>query len=189
MTEQINTPVDETEDEWDLADALVEREQPTDTVPIYLNEKASYLKTKLLESHAKATVEQVVELDKALDEVEAALEKTKYIIHLRAIPSRMREDISSKAMHEHPLKIDLVGRDDPANQIARMKLEQNMIWHAQITDVVNPVGKHRRQWTLEQMVAFCDSLPTKAQQMVDAAIKDLTVKAEQHTAKRSVDFS
>lgn len=176
-------------DEWDLGEVLTERAQPTETVTIYLNEVASYEKGKLLEAQSKATPEEVTEIDTALSKVEAELENSKFIIHLTALPSRMREDIASKALHEFPIQRDFMGQDNPINQLNRMKKEQNLLWHAQVTNVVNPLGKSRRAWTYEQMEKFSESIPTAAQRAVDAALLDLTNRAEQYTvASKSADF-
>jgi len=184
----MNEPqLDET---WDLGEVVAERAQPTDEVTIYLNEVASHEKGKLITMHSRAGVDKVDEIDALLDDVNAILEKSKYVVHLTAIPTRMREDIRSKSLAKFPLKYDLMGRDEPANQIARTELENNMIWHAQIINVVNPEGKSKRDWTIEQIEAFHDSLPLPASNAIDGAIRDLTISAEKFTvASKDVDFS
>ncbi len=177
------------DESWDLGEVLAERAQPTDKVTIYLNEVASHEKGKLVAAHAKASADSVGDVDKLLDEVNATLDESKYVVHLTAIPTRMREDIASKSMAQYPIKFDLMGRDDPQNQIARTKLEHNMIWHAQITNVVNPKGQSKRDWTLEQIEAFAGNLPVPASRAVDTAIRDLTNSAEKFTvASKDIDF-
>lgn len=101
----------------------------------------------------------------------------------------MREDIASKAMSQIPIKPNLLGSDDPNNAIQRQKLENDMTWHAQITDVVNPKGLHKREWTFEEMQKFSESMPTNVQKTVDDAIRDLTKAAEAFTvASKNADF-
>jgi hypothetical protein len=179
-------------DEWDLGEVLAERAQPTDTVTIFLNEAASYAKAQLLKALSKGGIppeerekmeDQIAEWDKQLDE-------RKYVIHLTAVPSRMREDIQSKALSEHPIKPNLLGQDDPLNARARMIRENELIWLAQITKVVNPVGKVKAHWTEEEMRRFSESLPSKAQDRVDKKIKELTAQAEEYTVRaQNLDFS
>lgn len=177
------------EGEWDLADILTEQKQPTDTVDVYLNPAASYAKAQLVKAHGNASGDDVAKIDAQIDEVDALLEASHYVVHLRAVPSRMREDTTSKALAKFPYKLNLLSQDDPANARERKMYENDLIWLAQITDVVNPRGQHRANWTLEQMQEFVKALPTKAQNTIDTAIKDLTDKAEEYTVRsQSVDF-
>jgi hypothetical protein len=176
---------------WDLREVVAERDQPKESVSIYLNEVASYAKGELLLELVRAKKNEKVlnVLNEQLEKVEKDLEATRYTVHITAIPSRMREDIASKAMHEHPMKIDLMGRDDPATVMARIAREQDLLWLAQIYDVVNPRGQHKADWAEETLKEFRDALPTGAQKAIDAAIKSLTVKAEEYSvASKSVDF-
>lgn len=181
--------------EWDLAEVLAERAQPEDTVDVYLNEAASFAKAKLIESRinfkgdtAKDKV-KLAEIDKTIEETDALLQKSKYVIHLTGVPSRMREDISSKAQAKFPIQPDMMGRDNYGNSLERMKYENNLVWLAQITNVTNPAGASRREWTEESMGQFLNALPTKAQATIDQAIRELTEKSEQYTvASKSVDF-
>lgn len=178
--------------EWDLFEVLAERAQPTTSVPVYLNEVASYAKGELIKQKA-ATPDKEVSIIEALDEkiaeAEALLAKSRYTVHLTAIPSRMREDLASKAMHQHPLKLNIMGQDDPENSLARQKYNNELLWHAQIIGIENPEGKKNNQFTLEQIVQFGDALPTNAWKAVDAAIGNLTKDAEQFTAdSQNLDF-
>jgi len=174
---------------WDLGEVLAERAQPVDTVTIYLDELASFTKAGLMKAKPKGE-KDILAWQIAMDEVDAILEEKKYVIHLTAIPSRMREDIHTKAMVEKPIRpTGLFGQDEPENAVARQKIENNLIWHAQITNVVNPRGLSRKNWTLEEIAAFSDSLPTAVQTAVDEAIKGLTVAAEEFTVKsKNADF-
>lgn len=188
--------------EWDLAEVILDRVQPTEEVTVYLNEVAAYAKSKVQDAldRAKAPAE-IEKLTKKLDEVNAELEATAYTIHLTGIPSRMREDINSRAMSEHPYKIDLMGRDEPANMQARMARENALLWHAQVVDVVNPSGAHKRDWTVGEkqldgsytegsMDLFIRQLPTSAQVAVDEAIKELAVRVNTFSvASKAPDFS
>lgn len=189
---------------WDLADVVSEnpRLQPTEEVTVYLNEVAAYAKSKVQDALDKAKDPKEIEkLTKKLDEVNAELEATAYTIHLTGIPSRMREDINSKAMSEHPYRLDFMGRDEPANAQARMTRENALLWHAQVVDVVNTAGAHKRDWTVGEkqldgsytegsIDLFIRQLPTSAQVAVDTAIKELAVRVNQFSvASKSPDFS
>lgn len=177
-------------DEWDLGEVLQERPQPTTSVVVYLSEEASYTKAKLTEAHAKATGEEAERIEGLLAEADAALEACKYTIHLTAVPSRMREDISSKALARFPIKPDPIwGRDDPTNMQERIKYENSLIWLAQITGVTNPRGQSKETWDQPSMDKFCEALPTTAQKAVDSAIGELTKAAEKFTVgSANLDF-
>jgi len=175
--------------EWDLVDVVAERAQPTTFVNVYLNEVASYEKVQLLKQHTKAKPSEVDEIDTQLSKVQEELERSKYVFHLTAIPSRMREDIASQAAVKFPIKRTIFGEDEPENALTRLKYNNDLIWLAQITDVVNPDGKSRKTWTLEEISDFADRLPTKAQQYIDEAIKQLSLEAEHFTASsKNADF-
>lgn len=169
------------EGEWDLGEVLRERPQPRAKLAIYLAEEASARKHYLLERMDKTKEpEEIEKIQAQIDEVEAEIQASKYILHLTAVPSRMREDIASKAMHAYPMKLDPLGRDDMANAIARKDYENLLIWVAQIEDVERN-GKHRRNWNEETMKQFMDSMPTAVQKMVDGTIKALTTASERFT--------
>jgi hypothetical protein len=175
---------------WDLQEVLAERKQPTKTVAVFLNEVASYGKAELLVIHAKTTDAEALKIiDDELSNLEADLEASKYTIHITAVPSRMREDIASKAMHAHPIKSNFMGQDDSANALERQKYENELVWAAQVFRVDNPQGQSKTSWTFEEMKQFAESLPTAAQRAVDAAIRELTVAAEKFTVEsKTSDF-
>lgn len=176
-------------EEWDLTEVLVERPQPTDEVPVYLNEVASHAKVALMKAHSRATGEELERIDKELSEVEEALERSKYVIHLRGIPSRMREDINSKALSEFPMKLSVMGYDDPLNARERNARENLLLWHAQITNVVNPKGQSKKSWTLDEIEKFAATLPTAAQNIIDQRIKALTEASEKFMVEsKNPDF-
>ena len=178
--------------EWDLAEVLTERKQPTAEVDVYLNEFASYAKAKLVErtTALEHTSEEHLALQGEIDALDVEIESKHYVITVAAIPSRMQEDIQSDAYHAFPIKVDFIGRDDAQNQINRTKYQNLAIWHAQIKNVLNPAGQSKHSWTLEEIGRLRSALPVKAQNAVDDAIKDINEKAEQYTIKnKSVDFS
>lgn len=168
-------------DSWDLSEVLAERAQPTDEVVIYLNEVASFAKSKLLKSLKGLKGEALDVVNAEIEELEKDLERTKYVVHVKGVPSRMREDIASKAMHAFPIKPGVFGQDDPENAKQRMIRENELVWHAQIFDVVNPRGAHKRDWTFEEMQNFANSLPTAAQKAIDSKINEVTKASEEFT--------
>lgn len=190
---------------WDLSDVISDRAQPTDEVTVYLNEVAAYAKSKVQDALDKATkaknIKEVESLTAKLDEVNAELEATAYTVHLTGVPSRMREDIASRALSEYPFKLDLMGRDDPANAQKRLERENALLWHAQVVDVVNAHGQHKRDWTVGTkqpdgsyedgtIDLFIRQLPTSAQIAVDTLIKQLAVRVNQFSVASKVpDFS
>lgn len=191
--------------DWDLNDVISERAQPTDEVTVYLNEVAAYAKSKIQDAIDKATkakdMKEVETLTKKLDEVNADLESSAYTIHLTGVPSRMREDIASRALSEYPFKVDLMGRDEPANAQKRLQRESALLWHSQVVDVVNAKGQHKRDWTVGEkqpdgsykdgtIDLFIGNLPTSAQVAVDTAIKQLAARVNQFSvASKTPDFS
>src|SRR5690606_15696612 len=137
-----------------------------------------------LKAHAKATGPEVEELDKQLAEVEAQLEASKYEIHLRAIPARMRQNIHSKALSSYPYKKNLLGQlgdDDPT--VERVNLENNLLWQACIVKVVTPSGKEFENPTEGDIELLVNGLPVTAQSLIDAQIRELHEEAERFTAE------
>lgn len=176
--------------EWDLGDVLSERAQPTDEVVVSLNEVAAYAKSKLTDALAKATeTADVKKLEKQLAEVEKDLESSRYTIHLTGIPTRMSENLVSKALHQFPLKLDFMGRDEPENAMNRLKAQNNLLWNAQIVNVVNPKGVSKRSWSVEETEKFAEQLPVSAQNAIDEKIKDLGERVNRFiVASQSSDF-
>lgn len=177
---------------WDLVDFIADRQQPTAVVNVYLNEFASHAKAQLLKAHAKATEDEIEALDKQLDEIEAQLEASKYEIHLRAIPARMRENIHSKAMHTYPYKRNLLGQpadDDPT--LERIHLENNLLWAACISKLVTPNGtvfENPTEGDIEMLTGE-NGLSASAQTLIDAQIRELHESAERFTAEvKNPDF-
>lgn len=171
---------------WDLAEVLAERTQPKTSVEIFLNEAAAYTKSELVAALADAVEKDVDHIQKAIDEVDETLEKSKYVVKLTGIPKRMREDISSKAMAEFPIKLNGIMDD---NQRPRVKLENLLVWKASVEDVINPAGAHRTQWSREQMEQFRESLSERAEVVIDEAIQKLTQAGQEFSAKSSnIDF-
>lgn len=169
---------------WDLADILAEREQPTTEVKIYPSEKLSAAKAQLEESLLKLTDGDEREaVENSIEEINRALKDVEYTVHIRNIPRRMREDITSRALHDFPVKPNFLGQDDVLNARDRQARETHLLWTATITDVVNPRGEHKTDWTVEQMTEFEAALPTPAANKIDAAIKKLHEEAEKFTAE------
>lgn len=175
---------------WDLAEFIADRQMPEATVVVYLNEYASHAKAQLLKAHAKATGEEAVELDRQLDEVEKQLEASRYEIHLRAIPARMRQNIHSKALSTFPYKRNLLGQpseDDPTTE--RINLENNLLWQACISKVVTPSGAEFENPTEGDIELLANGLPVTAQSLIDAQIRELHESAERFTAEvKNPDF-
>ena len=176
--------------EWDLGEVLTERPQPKDEVVVYLNEVAAYAKSKLRELHSITTdSKELKEIEGQLEGIEKDLEASRYTVHLTGIPSRMTENLVSEALHKFPLKLDFMGRDDPINALDRMKHQNNLLWNAQITSVVNPSGKSKKSWSIEETQAFATGLPVSVQNAIDAKIKELADRVNDFTVKsQSVDF-
>lgn len=175
---------------WDLGEVLAERAQPTDSVTIYLNEKASYAKGKLLEAHSRETDKEALKLiDTELSKVEEDLEKRKYVVNITAVPSRMREDIASRALADFPIKANMFGQDDPENAMLRNRHQNDLVWAAQIVSVVNPAGAVKSDWTIEEIQKFSAALPVAVQESIDKAIRELTLASEKFTVgSKNTDF-
>lgn len=176
-------------DEWDLGEVLAERKQPSTEVTIYLSEELSYAKAELMSNADKVKDSDLERFNERIAEIDQALEEAKYIVHLTGIPSRMRDDISSKALSQKPYKLDWTGRDDALNQIEREKIESTLVWHAQISSVDNPHGNSKNSWTIEQITQFHEALPHAARNAVSEAIAELAEKSEQYSVKaKNIDF-
>lgn len=175
---------------WDLAEFLADRQQPTATVTVYLNEYASHAKVQLLKAIGSASTSEEPELSKQLDEVEKQLEASKYEIHLRAIPARMRQNIHSKALSSYPYRKNLLGQlgdDDPT--VERVNLENNLLWQACIAKVVTPSGKEFENPTEGDIELLVNGLSSTAQSLIDSQIRELHEEAERFTAEvKNPDF-
>lgn len=184
----INSPTT-AEETWDLGEVLAERTQPTAEVNIYLAEAASARKNALRNRLSVASVEDAPAIEKELAEVDEEIQAAKLTVVITAVPSRMREDINSKALAKFPFKRDnLFGHDDPVNAKNRSKFENELIWQAQIVDVIKG-GKHKRNWTLEEIQRWSNTLPTAVQNVIDSQIKALTEAAERFTVEsQNQDF-
>lgn len=177
------------EETWDLAEVVSERKQPTAKVGIYLNEEASHTKVQIMAMYANAKTDEVQVLDDKLEALEKLLESSKYTVHLQGIPARMREDINTQAFVAFPAKPDFLGRDDPMNARDRQRKEGDLLWLAHITDVVNPRGKSKKDWTEGSIHQFASGLPLAAQNAIDAAIKKLAEDSEKFTVEaQNPDF-
>lgn len=190
MTEEKKDKVAELMTSWDLGDFLADRQMPESTVVIHLNEFASHAKAQLLRAHAKATGEEVAELDKKLEEVEEALAASRYEIHLRAISSDMREDIHERALEKFPEKRNFLGQpseDDPTRQ--RIRFENLLLWQACIRKMVTPKGDVFENPTDGDVEALDTGSPSGAKNMIDRAIRELHEDAERFTAEvKNPDF-
>lgn len=180
-------------DDWDLAEVLQERKQPTEEVTIYLAEDASAIKSELVERSASAKGDDLAAIEKQIAVVDKEIESKKYIVTLEAIPSRMIEDIETKGLVEFPMHLDLMGRDsDAVNVLARNKKTTILRWNAQIKNVTNPQGnsKTRDKWTAEMTESFHDAIGAGPQKAINQAIADLQSRVEEYSVKsKNVDFS
>lgn len=176
--------------EWDLAEVLAERQQPETTVTIYLDVAAAYNIGIIEEKLAKATGVEAKKLEKELAEQKTARENSKYAFHLAGIPERMREDIRSRAMHEHPRVVNLLGQEvDSDAAEKRDQLNTHLIWQAQIRNVVNPAGASKTQWTVEEIAVLYNKLSNGARNEVNQAIVHLAELVNKFTVEgKSVDF-
>lgn len=175
---------------WDLTAVLADRQMPTAVVNVYLNEYASHAKSQLMKAHATAKPEGVEELDAKIAEVDKALQESKYEVHLEAIPSRMREDIHSRALHEYPNKRNVVGQpadDDPT--IERIKYENDLLWVACIRKLVTPSGDVFEAPTKDDVTALSSGLSSSACILIDQKIQGLHQDSERYTAdSKNPDF-
>jgi hypothetical protein len=166
-------------DEWDLSEVIAERIQPEDEVSFYLDEYSAYVKSQLVEKLGKATPEEKPEIEAELEQINATLKAKKYTVHLKGTPSRMREDAHSKALAAYPVKNATLMTDENAS--ARVRYENDILWHMHITDVVNGSGGHKQNWSLEEIQGFATNIPTSAQNLIDAAIKKLATRVNEFT--------
>lgn len=176
--------------EWDLAEVLSEVQQPETSVSVYLDVAAAYNIGVTEEKLSKATGAEAKKLEKELAEHKAVRENSKYTFHLIGVPERMREDIRSKAMHEHPRVVNLLGQETDADSSSKRDLlNTHMIWQAQVKNVVNPSGASKTQWTIEEMGAFYDKLSNGARNEVNQAIVHLAELVNRFSVEsKSVDF-
>lgn len=175
---------------WDLAEFLSHRQMPTATVVVYLNEYASHAKVQLQKALARATVEEAEELDRKLAAVEEALQKSRYEIHLEAIPAEMREDIHEKVLKDFPEKFNLLrqpAEDDPTRE--RVEAETLLLWEACIRKMITPDGREFDNPSAEDIRLLDRGLTSTAKVAIDQSIRELHEAAEQFTVEiKDPDF-
>lgn len=175
---------------WDLAEVLVERQQPKDFVAVFLNEELTHAKSLIMDAHANAKAENVATLDEQLEKIEEELKKYRYEIHFTALPRRMRDDIESKAMHKFPIKPNmLTGADDPSNALDRGEYQNILLWKAHVENVINPAGASKTNWTEEEMRQLYGRLQIPARNAVIQGINKLNEDTERFTVEsKNPDF-
>jgi len=174
--------------EFDLGEMLAERDQPKDSINVYLNEAASFTKAGLLEKLPTAKGDEKKAIEKAIELANQELEKSKYVFHLTGVPSRMREDIVSAGLAAFPLKF-AQGSFVDENAMERARKTDNLLWAAQIESITNPAGKTNSEFSEDDIQKIVSALPTHAQNQVNDAIRNLTAKSELHTASaQDLDF-
>ena len=157
----------------DLTDILSGRSFPTDTVDVYLDEKAAYLVFTLNNDirASQARNEDTTELEAERDKIAKAAEDTKRVFHLRGVSRKAQEDAVEVTFAKHPQEYDAFGRPRPNFEGDRKMAA--LTWALYVQKIVMPDGSELVAPSEEMMALFRGEAPDFAVKTVDQAIDSL----------------
>lgn len=177
---------------FDIRAVLAGRDYPEDVITFYIDEELGYKVSRVIENIEKLAntlrvvgsgndKELIAKAEKSLNDAEELLERTKaeaepYQATVRAISRGSRFDLQSKALHEFPIKRDILGNDDPENEFKRQKYSDLLIWASHLVQIQAPSGAVQTFngiSDLEVVKGVMDSLPESAYKMIYAGIDKL----------------
>lgn len=177
-------------DGFDLRDALLGRKYPETSVKVWMDDELFYRLEAARKRHAVAL--DAGQTDGELDRIEAEMEESAYVVHLRGISGRAGEDIISKALSEKPIKRDMYGREDDLQSIERQRLVAELSFSEHITKIVDPRGREQvftEDNKRDLARALLGNAPKVTVKIIDSAIAQLSKDfADQVAEHSSVDF-
>lgn len=177
---------------FDLAAVLSGRSYPEVEAPFYLDEVAALKlarrerllnRLELLRDEEKA---KEVAADVAA--LKQSVRDSRYVCHLRGIPSKLRQDLLKKATEKYPNERDFLGQVQENDD--RDELYTNLLWHAMIERIESPDGAVQAGLTLEQVESIRGSLPHSALVAIQEGVSELLsgAKAGFESAVQDSDF-
>jgi hypothetical protein len=175
---------------FDLRDVLADRAYPTASVDVWFDDIAGRELDEL--DNAINETSDPKELKKLEAEFEAKRKEfahKKYTFALQGISQRRREDIQTKGYSEFPIKRDMFGRDDVAQETQRQYFVRDLLFEAFIVSITNPDGLVQEHPELDVIKTFTGYAPFTAIQKIDLAIGALDSDTDiQRFGQQDADF-
>lgn len=176
---------------FDLAAVLAGQDYPEKTVDVYFNEALAFEVTKLddeLKFLKALDDSKYTELQDKFDKLVKDVEQYKYTFHLKAVPSRVKNDIKAQVDRKHPQRYNQIGLPEP--DVMRDRLFASLMMQVYITKIVAPDGAEIIAPSLETITDFMDNAPSHALIKVENAIASFESEVANgfEVAAKSADF-
>jgi hypothetical protein len=162
---------------FDLGAVLAGQSYPEEVVDVYFDERTAYMISLLNEQVRELSVEggeKYEEADKALKDLIASLEASKFQFHLQGIPQRIRKAILDRVEVEIPEERNGLGMAQPNSN--REELFRLYMFEAYISKIVDPDGAEIVKPSLESIKELRESAPRHALEKIEQGIIDLENK-------------
>lgn len=160
----------------DLGAFLAGQDYPTDEVEVFTSEKIMYELNKAGQALKRAEIledaDAIREIESKRDELIAAGLDSRLVVHLQGIPKKTDRDIQAKALSEHPLETDFLGR--PQLNVPYRELLTELYWAAYIVKIEAPDGSALVAPSIEDIRTFRGLAPEAAQAVIEQAIDAFT---------------
>lgn len=181
---------------FDIAAVLDGRSYPEVDVPFYLDESAGLAlfqaNKRLTELALLGRQEDHDLLEGKIAELKKQLAQTRYVITLRGLPVKMRQDLLSDAFTKYPRTstgIDAaLGIDEPSDE--RDQYFSTKLMQAMAVKIVAPNGAIQVAPSIETIQKLRDYAPQAALAVINEGMNELTdgVKAGFESAVQDTDF-
>lgn len=176
---------------FDLGAVLSGLDYPEKTVDVYFNEALAFEVAKAnreLEFLDGLSDEKFKEAQDKFDALVEKLAAYKFTFHLKAIPSRFKNDIDKRVEAKFPTKFNQIGL--PEQNSARDELFAVLMMEAYITKIVAPDGAEILKPSIETIENFRLNAPRHALALVESQIIafEQDIQAGFETAAKSADF-
>lgn len=181
---------------FSFIDRVVNRDYPTDTVEIYLNENAGLRILKLEQDRAVATDgEQANLIEKQIEAWREKAKDSRYIFHLEGISSEVYDSVVDAATENFPLEYNEFR--NPLTQALVREVKDNPdrevyfrthLWAKFIRKVEDSEGNVDDNITAEWIAVFANNAPLMAQVKIQASVDLLRMTTDWMDHIQDEDF-
>ena len=167
---------------FNIMNVIKDRAFPSQQVNIYLDEEAAYNASDANEKLKRIDPadKEYAAAEKALKELLAKLEESKYVFTIEGISESKREEISKLAAGKFPIEYreeknvytGETKREEIENQ-ERNDLFTAMLWSAHIVKIVSPSGDIQQHLSAEECNELRGALPIASSALVNQAIEKI----------------
>ena len=177
---------------FDIRTALSGRSFPTATVSIWTDEEV-FFRINALEKRLAGETDhgKVAELEDALSGEYKRRDAEAIEVTIQAITPRSREDLTTKAFSEFPIKRDPYGREDELQAFKRNRHLKELIFAKYIKVLKAADGEQvlDDETAGDVVRAILDQAPEFSIERLDKAIEQLSIKADaERIASMEPDF-